>query len=116
MATYTKMNLSGSTNGRPIAVAATSISSGTTIHTAVSGTSSMDEIWIFAANVTTKVVTLTVGWGGTGTSDTILVDVPAKQGLFLVTPGILLQNSLVVKAAASTANVINLAGFVNRIT
>ena len=46
MATYTKRLLSGSTNGRPIKVAATA-TPGTTIHTAVTGTTDFDEVWIY---------------------------------------------------------------------
>ena len=43
MATFTKTLLSGSTNGKAILVAATA-TPGTTIHTAVAGTSSLDEM------------------------------------------------------------------------
>jgi hypothetical protein len=49
MATFSKVLLSGSTNGASVLVAATS-TPGTTIHTAVSGTSSLDEIWLYADN------------------------------------------------------------------
>ena len=115
MATYTKVGLSGSTNGRPIAVAATSIGSGTTIHTAVAGTTSWDEIWLFASNITSSSVVITIGWGGTSNSDLTLISIPPYEGKFLVVAGEILQNSLIVKAAAATANVINISGFVNRI-
>ena len=43
MATYSKQLLSGGTNGKNIKVAATA-TAGTTIHTAVAGTTDIDEI------------------------------------------------------------------------
>lgn len=46
----------------------------------------------------------------------IEVTIPGESGLFLVVPGLLLTNSLVVKAFAATANVVCVHGFVNRIT
>ena len=63
MATYSRVLLSGSTNGKPIPVAATA-TPGTTIHTAVSGTSSFDEVYAWASNVTGSAATLTIEWGG----------------------------------------------------
>lgn len=116
MTTYSKQLLSGSTNGRPIKVAATA-TPGTTIHTAVTGTTDMDEIWIWANNTDTTVRKLTIEYGGTTSpDDTIEVGIPAESGLYLVVPGLLLQNSLVVRAFAAAANVVLISGFVNRIT
>ena len=63
MATYTKAILSGSTDGKQILVTATT-SSGTTIHTAVSGTTNIDEVWLYATNNDTASVNLTILWGG----------------------------------------------------
>ena len=62
--TITPVHLSGSTDGNPIKVAATAIGSGTTIHTAVSGTTSFDEVTLFVTNTDTSDRTLTVGWAG----------------------------------------------------
>jgi hypothetical protein len=116
MATFSKQLLSGSTNGRAIKVAATA-TAGTLIHTAVSGTSAEDEIWLYAHNTSTSVVKLTLEWGGTTSPDDLIeVNVPVDgTGLILVAPGILLQNGLVVRAFAGTANVLNIFGYVNRI-
>lgn len=115
MTTFAKALLSGSTNGKDIKVVATS-SAGTTIHTAVSGTSSFDEIWLWAVNHDTVARLLTIQWGGTTSpDDNIEVTIPAQGGLTLVIPGLLLQNSLVVKAFAAAANVILINGFVNTI-
>jgi hypothetical protein len=116
MATYSKVLLSGSTNGKQIKVVATA-TAGTTIHTATSGTSNLDEIWLYAVNSSSSAVKLTIEWGeATAPDGNIEVTVPAEDGYMLVVPGLLLQNSLVVKAFAGTANVILINGYVNRIT
>jgi hypothetical protein len=116
VATYSKQLLSGSTNGKAIKVAATA-TAGTTIHTAVSGTSSIDEVWLYAHNTSSSAVKLTLEWGeATAPDGNIEINIGAEgTGLVLVAPGIPLQNSLVVKAFAATANVINIFGYVNRI-
>ena len=116
MATFTKKILSGSTDGKAIKVVQTA-TAGTTIHTAVSGTSDIDEIWLYAVNSSASAVKLTIEWGEAAAPDgNIELSVAAESGLVLVTAGLLLQNSLVVKAFAATANVILLHGYVNRIT
>lgn len=113
MATYSKQKLSGSTDGRGVKVVATA-SAGTTIHTAHA--TNLDEIWLYAYNSHSASVVLTIQYGGTSTpDDDIKVTIPSQQGLILVVPGLILTNSLVVKAYAGTANVIILTGFVNRI-
>lgn len=114
MAAYTRRMLSESVNGRGIKVVQTA-TAGTTIHTAVTGTTDMDEVWLWAQNNHTTAVILTLEWGNASTDDNIVVSIPAKSGLYLVAPGIMLQNELVVKAFASTANVIILHGYVNRL-
>lgn len=116
MATFSKQLLSGSTNGKAIKVAATA-TAGTTIHTAVSGTASLDEVWLYAHNSSSAAVKLTLEWGeATAPDGNIEINIGAEgTGLVLVAPGILLQNSLVIKAFAGTANVVTLTGYVNRI-
>ena len=118
MATALKRKLSGSTSGMPVKVVATA-TTGTTIHTAVAGTTAgtFDEIWLWAFNGHTSAVTLTIEFGGTSVPDqNITMTLASKSGLQMVVPGLILQNSLVVTAFASTANVITLSGFVNTIT
>jgi len=116
MATFTKTLLSGSTNGKAIKVAATT-TAGTTIHTAVSGTSSLDEVWLYAHNSSAATVKLTLEWGeATAPDGNIEINIGAEgTGLVLIAPGILLQNSLVIKAFAATTNVVTITGYVNRI-
>ena len=117
MATFTNQLLSGSTNGKAIKVAQTA-TAGTTIHTAVSGTSSLDEVWLYAHNSSASTVKLTLEWGeATAPDGNIEINIGAEgTGLVLVAPGLLLQNSLVIKAFAGVANVVTLTGYVNRIS
>lgn len=113
MATFSRVLLSGSTNGRNIKVAATS-SPGTTIHTAHA--TSYDEVNLFACNTDTTDRKLTIERGGTTSPDDLVEQtIPAESGWIPIDPGIPLTGAVVVKAFAATANVINIAGFVNRI-
>jgi hypothetical protein len=110
---FTKVKLSGSTDGKQIKVAQTA-TAGTTIHTAHA--TALDEVWLWAVNSSTSAVKLTVEWGeATAPDGNVEVTVPAESGYMLVIPGMILTNSLVVKAFAATANVILINGYVNRI-
>jgi hypothetical protein len=115
VATFTKLKLSGSTDGKAIKVVQTA-TAGTTIHTAHA--TALDEIWLYAHNSSASAVKLTLEFGGTAAPDDhIEINIGAEgTGLVLVSPGLLLTNSLVVKAFAGTANVITLTGYVNRIS
>jgi len=118
MATFKKRILSGSTDGKPVKVVATA-TAGTTIHTSVAGTTAgtYDEIWLYAYNGHTAAVVLTIEFGGATVPDQNIVStIASKSGLVLVVPGLILQNGMVVKAFAGTANVITLSGFVNQMT
>jgi len=114
---YTKL-LSGSTNGRPIKVAATA-TAGTLIHTApgVAGTKDIiDHVFLYATNTSASDATLTIEWGGvTSPDDLIPMTVTATAGPVLIIPGFMLNNTLLVRAFASVANVINITGYVSRI-
>ena len=106
---------SGSTDGRMIEVAATS-TPGTELHTAVSGTNHMDEVYVWAVNSASTDRKLTIELGGvTSTDDLIEQTIPAESGLMLVVPGIRLQNGVVVRAFAASGDKINCAVNVNRI-
>lgn len=118
MATFSKQILSGSTDGKAIKVAATS-SPGTTIHTASTTTTTLDEVWLYAQNTDTTDRKLTIQWGGTTSpDDEIEFTVKAENGLYLIVPGLLLKGNataLIVRAFAATANVVTISGYVNRI-
>lgn len=121
MATFSKQKLSGSTNGRGIAVAATA-TLGTTIHATGTSATILDEIWLYANNIDSVARTLTVEFGGaTTTSDLIQISIPATpSGLYLVCAGLILSGTgsaaTTVTAFATAASKIELFGFVNRIT
>lgn len=116
MAQFIKLSLSGSTNGRLIKISETS-SPGNTIHTAVSQTTSYDEIWLWAMNSGTSDVVLYIEWGGTSNpDDRIILTVPWRAGLILVVPGLILNGGVVARAFASESNVITVGGYVNRIS
>jgi len=115
MASISRQLLSASTNGRPIQVAATS-STGTTIHTAAAGTTSIDEIHLWAVNNSTLDVLLTIEHGGTGAQNEIKFLIPAQVGLVELGGKLVLQNGLLIRAYAGTTNVLNISGYVNRIS
>lgn len=119
MATFSKIALSGSTNGRLIKVAATA-TAGTTIHTGSSSTSVIDEIWLYAVNSDTTDRKLTIEFGGTSAPDDLIEQtITAESGLLLVVAGLVIVGNatpLVVRAFAATANVVMIGGYVNRIT
>lgn len=110
----TKQKLSGSTDGKMIKVAATA-TLGTTIHTAHA--TDLDEIWLWAVNSDTSDRKLTLEYGGATSPDCLIEQtIPAESGLFIVLPGLILSNSLVLTAFCATANVVMVGGYVNRIT
>ena len=116
MATYTKQLLSGSVNGRGIEISGTTTSVSTTIHTALTGTTGYDEIWLYATNNYNVAVKLTLEWGGTTVNDdNIIQTLDIQCGLILIIPGLLLNNGLIVKAFADVVNVISVHGYINRI-
>lgn len=118
MATYSRVLLSGSTNGRVIPVAATA-TPGTLIHTAIAGTASFDEIYLWVSNVTASAATLTLEWGGVtnpGDHLTDLVSIPANSPPIPIITGMVLNNTLVLRAFSGTASALNVGGYVNRIS
>lgn len=116
MSIYVPTKLSGSTNGLGVKVAATT-STGTTIHTAVTGTDDWDEIRLYAVNTSTSASKLTIEWGTTTAADGNIEQViQPEDGLILIVPRLRLQNGLLVTAFAADANVILLLGDVDRYT
>jgi hypothetical protein len=118
MATFTKAKLSGSAaDGRGIKITTTA-TAGNVIHTAVAGTSAgvFDEIWLWATNTSTSAVKITIEYGGVASPDDLIeVTIPAESGLQQILPGLILQNGLIVRCFAASANVVNIHGFVNSI-
>jgi hypothetical protein len=114
MANPSKIVLSGSTDGKPIPVAATS-TPGTTIHTA--GATGRDDLYLWASNTDTAAHTLTLEWGGTSDPGDLLVkaySIAANSAAVPVALGQPMQNSKVVKAFADSASKVNITGYVIR--
>jgi hypothetical protein len=111
MATFSKLPLSGSTNGKAISVTGNP----TTIHTAQAGTAGLDEIWTYAHNTSSSTVKLTINFGGSQGDDQIELNIPGESGLVLVIPGLVLQNGQIVEGFAGSGS-LGITGYVNRIT
>lgn len=116
MPNYSTQIAGGSTTGKMVKVVATA-TAGTNLHTAVSGTDDMDEVYIWAQNNHTSDVVLTIEWGGVSSPDDLIQQtIPTKAGFELIVPGGRIQNGLTIAAFASVANVISCMLNINRIT
>ena len=119
MATFDKLTLSGSTDGRAVLISGTTSGGANLVHTASATATTFDEVWLYAMNTDTTARKLTVEWGSNATSDQIEITIPAESGLTLVSPGLVLKGNataLTVKAFAATTNVVTVHGYVNRIS
>tara|TARA_B100001540_G_scaffold111942_1_gene100419 strand:+ start:536 stop:886 length:351 start_codon:yes stop_codon:yes gene_type:complete len=110
-----KIPLSGSTDGKMIQCTGNN----TTLHTASSNASHIDEVWIWAMNIHTADEEVTIGWGQAGyTVSNSLFTVPTEAGLYLLVPGLILKGNAgtqkLVNGYCSAVDRINFAGYVNR--
>lgn len=113
MATISKVIPSGSTDGKPVKIVATA-TAGTLWHTA--DPTAKDEIYLYLTNTDTVDRLVTVEFGGATAPDwNVVFTVPTKDTILAV-PGIPLTNSTTVKAFAAAANVVNMFGYINRIS
>mgnify|MGYP003111579058 FL=1 len=127
MAVYEKLNLSpGGTegDGNPIQITDTT-GNGSFIHDTSNDETKQDELWLWATNIHTSdvQVTLHVGYlnsGSAAATEQMIVTLPSKSGWTLILQGIPLRSSgstpRRVAAIAGTANVVNVVGYVNRIS
>jgi len=118
MATYSKHDLSESTDGRGIDIAATA-TAGTLIHEATAVVADYDEVWLYASNDTASDEILVIEWG-VDAQEEIWQTIAGRSGLALVIPGLLLQGNateLVVRGynSGGASGRITVFGFVNRI-
>lgn len=111
--TYQLISLSGSTNFLPINIAATTVGSATTIHTASS--TDYDELWLYAYNYGNFDASLTLSIGGTSAFQQISQVIPASRGLIPVITGQPLTGGVIVKGFSSVTNYIAIIGRINRI-
>lgn len=115
-----KQFLSSSLDGMAIVVTANTSASANLIHTAGSGTTNIDECWLYAANSAPLPVQLVVGWGDNGstsheTGSSFRVTIPNQNARHLIVDGRLISNSKTIYAYALTSSVVTIDGFVNRI-
>ncbi len=115
MAQAVKRILSGSTDGKGIKIV-NNTSPGTLIHTAIAGglAGTCDELWLWAYNSDIANVVIYIEWGDTDLPRKTTI--PLQSGLVPIIPGLILQNSQIVRIYASALNIVKIDGFVNRIT
>ncbi len=115
MGTITKIHLSQSSNGGPIAISATS-SPGDIIHLSGITSSTIDEIWLYATNNDNVTRSLTLEIGGISS---MTLGISAQTGLSIILPGTIISGdgstSSVIRAYSSATSVINVLGYINRI-
>jgi hypothetical protein len=109
--------LSGSTNGLGIVVTATA-TAGTTIHTAIAGTTSIHEVTLYAVNndADGEVRTLTIEFGDVVATSGWKMPVPASAGPVLVCERFPLRNGEVIAAYADEASDVQIFGSHNVVT
>jgi len=117
METIESIVLSGSTRGRPIQITGTTTGTAVTLHTATTTAGEVDRIYIDLTNTSSAAVTVTIEFGATGVGNEIDIIVPANDTVRAV-DGVLLGGAATdtIEAYATTANVINAIGKVERIT
>lgn len=117
MPTFTRVVLSGSTNGLPVPVVAVA-TAGTLIHTVTNVATASDEVYLWVSNVTAAPATLTIEWGGVTDPGSHLckaLSIAANSAPILVANGIALAGGLVIRAFSGTASALNITGYANRI-
>jgi hypothetical protein len=126
MGTYSKILLSGSTDGQGIPVTGTAVTIRTLVHTGISDTGDgFDEVYVYAQNsATTKSIlkfTIAVTGGASNVTAAIFGyeltaggDVVYTGGLILVVPGLMMRNAKALTAFATANARVNLHGYVHR--
>ena len=116
MATVDKLILSGSTQGRPLVITATTTGAAQILHASTASTTVLDEVYIWACNIhATTVGDLTLEFG-TATTHVEYFGMSVSEGWFNVCPGLILSNSDDVQVFASATTVFHVAGYVLRKT
>ena len=122
MATYTKIDLSYSTDGLGIPVVEVT-DPGTYLHAMDTDDSAdYDEVWLYATNRHSADEVLVIEWGVGADNNEITQTIPSKSGLVLVVPGLVLRgnastgkNIRAFNLSGATSRII-VHGYVNRIT
>lgn len=115
MAVYSPQILSGSTNGRPIQINATT-SPGTAIHTVSTATGTVEDIFVDAFNTATAERLLVIELGSTATANHLYAKVPPQDGPFRIVAGLRMTGAtgISIAAFATATGALVVAGGVNR--
>jgi len=116
MATYTKIVLTGSTDGAPIPIT-DSATPGQTVHTAHA--TAEDEIYLWACNThatDAAEVTIEMDISASAANKFTYFNIPANGGLIPVSPGLILTNSKLCTVFADATAKIVITGWVIRYT
>jgi len=141
MATFTKeflsSSVSGSFYGLPIEIMTSGTypaapDFGTQIHTPPSGSTEIDEVWLYATNVSTGPTILVIQFGNTGSAYEFVQEIPSRSGLTLMVPGLSIGKTGSISSpglpdgaqiaayaggvSASATSDILITGYVNRIS
>ena len=126
MATISKEYLSTSALGEPTLSTSTTAGSPTPIHMTGTSATVEDEVWLYCSNSHSADVELILFFGYTNGSvptapaSTLYQTITTKAGMTLVIPGLVMTGNgstgTVVAAYSATGSVLNLWGYVNRIT
>ena len=104
MATFTKVKLSGSTDGKAIDISATTSVGANTIHAATTTANERDFVWLYGYNYDTDNARgISVELGAATASATLTVTIPPRGGRVLLIPG-LPYNNVTIKAYAAVAD------------
>ena len=115
--TFQKLPLSASIDGKRVLLTSITSASANPVHTALAGTSSVDEVWLYAYNDSTASILTSILWGGTVEPDDVIrTTIPVRAGNLLLIDGHILQNGKTVSIYATTGSYVSIGGFVNRIT
>ena len=119
MATISKDILSGSTDGKPIAVPInTDPDAFTTVHTGPTDSNHYDVLFLYATNANGSTnEQVTVRMNGTANNGKIKAVIPPQETVLIV-PGIPIKgnsSAVVVDVGGSSANSANVFGYVNKI-
>lgn len=126
MGAFSKVILSGSTDGLPLTITGVAVTTANLVHTAITGgPDAYDEVYIYAYNDATADRHLTIRWGASGGAGATTlvgrkqsVTIPAQDGDYLVVPGHMMRQGNRVYAYGTVAGTITGAvvvhGWVNR--
>jgi hypothetical protein len=120
MATYSKIPLSQSSNGKAIMVTLSS-APGSLIHSTGISSANIDEVWLYASNISTADTLLTLYWGSSASSDIAsVINIQAYAGPVLISPGLILRgddsSSSTIYTTVQQPSAVEIVGYVNRIT